>query len=87
MEGISLPFTRFQTGVLPRTTMDESDSRSGFGAFFFGGRGRLGGEIISLNCCKWLQINRLFFQAVTDLSEGKCSASQPTPSSVGATCL
>jgi hypothetical protein len=24
-----------------------------------------GGEIISLNCCKWLQINRLFFQAVT----------------------
>src|ERR1017187_3560901 len=23
-----------------------------------------------LNCCKWLQINRPFFQAVTDLSEG-----------------
>jgi hypothetical protein len=29
----------------------------------------LGGEIISLNCCKWLQINRPFLQAVTDLSE------------------
>ena len=27
--------------------------------------GRLGNEIISLNCCKWLQINRTFFQAVT----------------------
>jgi hypothetical protein len=33
--------------------------------------GRLGGEIISLNCCKWLQINRPFFQAVTHLSEGR----------------
>jgi hypothetical protein len=31
----------------------------------------LGGEIISLSCCKWLQINRPFFQAVTDLSEGR----------------
>ena len=35
------------------------------------GGGRLGGEIISLNCCKWLQINRPFFQVVTDLSEGR----------------
>jgi hypothetical protein len=26
---------------------------------------RLGGEIISLNCCKMLQINRAFFQVVT----------------------
>jgi hypothetical protein len=25
----------------------------------------LGGEIILLNCCKWLQINRPFSQAVT----------------------
>jgi len=25
----------------------------------------LGDEIILLNCCKWLEINRLFFQAVT----------------------
>ena len=25
----------------------------------------MGGEIILLNCCKWLQINRPFFQAVT----------------------
>ena len=33
----------------------------------------MGGEIISLNCCKWLQINRPFFQAVTDLSEGRKS--------------
>jgi hypothetical protein len=31
----------------------------------------LGGEIISLNCCKWLQINTPVFQAVTDLSEGR----------------
>jgi hypothetical protein len=31
----------------------------------------LGAEIISLNCCKWLQINRAFFQAVTDLSDGR----------------
>jgi hypothetical protein len=35
------------------------------------GQGAVGGEIISLNCCKWLQINRPFFQAVTDLSEGR----------------
>jgi hypothetical protein len=26
------------------------------------GQGALEGEIISLNCCKWLQINRLFFR-------------------------
>jgi hypothetical protein len=31
----------------------------------------LGAEIISLNCCKWLQINRPFFLAVTDLPEGR----------------
>jgi hypothetical protein len=49
--------------------------------------GRLGGEIILPNCCKWLQINRTFFQVVTVLSEGKFSARQPTPSSGGATCL
>jgi hypothetical protein len=35
------------------------------------GQGAVGGEIILLNCCKWLQINRLFLQAVTDLSEGR----------------
>ena len=35
------------------------------------GQGALAGEIISLNCCKWLQINRAFFQAVTDLSDGR----------------
>ena len=29
------------------------------------GRGRLGGEIILLNCCKCLQINSTFFQAIT----------------------
>jgi hypothetical protein len=29
------------------------------------GRGAVGGEIILLNCCKWLQINRPFFQAIT----------------------
>ena len=29
------------------------------------GKGAVGAEIISLNCCKWLQINSLFFQAVT----------------------
>ena len=27
--------------------------------------GRLGGEIILLNCCKWLQISRTFFQVIT----------------------
>jgi hypothetical protein len=30
------------------------------------GRGRLGGENISLNCYKWLQINRTFLQVVGD---------------------
>jgi hypothetical protein len=29
------------------------------------GQGEVGGEIISLNCCKWLQINSTFFQAIT----------------------
>jgi len=50
------------------------------------GHGNGGGwdEIILLNCCKWLQINRTFFQVVTFLFEGKFDASQPTPSSVGA---
>jgi len=33
--------------------------------------GRLRGEIILLNCCKSLQINRTFFQAATVLSEDK----------------
>lgn len=33
------------------------------------------------NCCKWLQINSTFLVVVTVLSEGKFSASQPTPSS------
>jgi len=33
--------------------------------------GRLGREIIPLNCCKSLQINSTFLQAVTVLSEGK----------------
>src|ERR1039458_9758256 len=33
--------------------------------------GRLGGEIILLNCCNWLQISRAFFQVITVLSEGK----------------
>src|ERR1019366_161117 len=28
------------------------------------GKGAVGGEIISLNCCKWLQINRTFYQVV-----------------------
>jgi hypothetical protein len=41
------------------------------------GMGRLGGEIILLNCCKRLQINRTFFQVVTVLSEGQFSAGQP----------
>ena len=79
MEGISLPFTRFQTGALPRTTMDESDSRSGLGAFFFGGRGRLGGEIISLNCCKWLQINRLFFRLLLIYPRANAAQASPRP--------
>ena len=35
------------------------------------GNGVVGDEIILLNCCKWLQINRTFFQAATVLSEGK----------------
>jgi hypothetical protein len=35
------------------------------------GMGWLEGEIILLNCCKWLQINRTFFQAVAVLSDGK----------------
>ena len=30
------------------------------------GKGRLGGEIILLNCCKCLQINSTFFQAATE---------------------
>ena len=33
--------------------------------------GRLGGEIILLNCCKRLQISRTFFQVVAVLAEGK----------------
>ena len=33
-EALVRPFTRFQTGVLPRATLDESDSLSGFGTFF-----------------------------------------------------
>ena len=28
-------------------------------------------KLFSLNCCKWLQINRTFFQVATDLSEGR----------------
>ena len=28
------------------------------------GKGAVGGEIILLNCCKWLQINRTFFQVM-----------------------
>jgi len=37
------------------------------------GNEAVGGEIILLNCCKRLQINSTFFQAVTVLSEGKFS--------------
>src|ERR1039458_4143032 len=33
--------------------------------------GRLGGEIILLNCCKKLQISRTLFQVVAVLAEGK----------------
>jgi hypothetical protein len=38
--------------------------------------GRLGGEIILLNCCKRLQINSTFFQVVAVLFEGKFSHTQ-----------
>jgi hypothetical protein len=51
--------------------------------------GRLGGEIILLNCCKRLQINGTFFQVATVSSEGKFSHAQievgaPRP---GSPCL
>jgi hypothetical protein len=38
----------------------------------------LGGEIILLNCCKWLQINRTFFrfkEQMLELMEGKLGES------------
>ena len=36
---------------------------------------RLGGEIISLNCCKWLQIKRTFYQVGTHcITDGVISA-------------
>ena len=36
---------------------------------------RLGGEIISLNCCKWLQIKRAFYQVGTHcITDGVISA-------------
>jgi hypothetical protein len=34
-------------------------------------QGAVGAETILLNCCKWLQISRTFFQVVNDLSEGR----------------
>jgi hypothetical protein len=45
--------------------------------------GRLRGENILLNCCKWLQINGTLFQVIIVLCEGKFSGGQPTPSSLG----
>jgi hypothetical protein len=41
------------------------------------GQGRLGGEIILLNCCKWLQINRTFYQAITQTN---CPVESTSPS-------
>jgi hypothetical protein len=44
----------------------------------------LRGEIISLNCCKWLQINRAFFQVVTEFD---CLVESTSPSFVPAEAM
>jgi hypothetical protein len=41
------------------------------------GQEAVGGEIISLNCCKWLQMNRTFFQVGTQTN---CPAESTSPS-------
>jgi hypothetical protein len=39
------------------------------------GQGAVGGEIILLNCCKWLQIKRTFYQVGTHcITDGVISA-------------